>query len=79
MKMHEREFTIYANNPELEFFCELDNDHAKSICENELEIPEECIRKIECFEDAFKVYLTPSRKYYRDDWYVNLCRLEYVS
>ncbi len=77
--MSEREFLIDANNPNLELFCDLDDDFAKSICENELEIPEECIKKIECYEEAFKVYLTPTRKYYRDDWYVNLQRLEYVS
>jgi len=77
--MHEREFTIDANNPELEFFCDLDDTYAKSICENELEIPESYIKKIECFEDAFKVYLKQSRQYYREDWYVNLTRLDYVS
>ena len=77
--MHEREFTIDANNPELEIFCDLDDTYAKSICENELEIPENYIKKIECFKDAFKIYLQPSRRYYRDDWYVNLTRLDYVS
>ena len=77
--MHEREFTIDANSPELEFFYDLDDICAKSICENDLEIPGECIKKIECYDDAFKIYLTQSRKYYRDDWYVNLTRLEYVS
>ena len=77
--MSEREFLIDANNPELELFSDLDDSFAKSICENELEIPEECIKKIECYEEAFRVYLTPTRKYYRDDWYVNLQRLEYVS
>jgi hypothetical protein len=77
--MHEREFLIDANNPDLEFFCELDDSCAKSICENELEIPEDYIKKIECYDDAFKIYLTPSRSYFRDDWYVNLTRLDYVS
>jgi hypothetical protein len=73
------EFIINTNNPELEFFCNLDDSCAKSICENTLEIPQNYIKKIECFEDAFKVYLKPSRQYYREDWYVNLTRLDYVS
>ena len=77
--MHEREFTIDANNPELEFFYDLDDACAESICENELEIPYDYIKKIECYQDAFKVYLTQSRKYFNDDWYVNLTRLECVS
>ena len=77
--MHEREFTIDANNLELEIYEELDTEYAQSICENMLEIPQECIRKVECYKDAFKIYLTQSRKYYRDDWYTNLQRLEFVS
>lgn len=77
--MHEREFTIYANNLDLEFYYDLNDSYAKSICEIDLEIPNECIKKIECYDDAFKIYLTRSRGYYRDDWYVNLQRLEFVS
>jgi hypothetical protein len=77
--MLEREFIIDTNNSNLEFFYDLDDACAESICENELEIPYECIKKIECYEDAFKVYLTQSRKYFNDDWYVNLTRLGYVS
>jgi hypothetical protein len=77
--MLEREFIVDAGHEELEFFYALDEECAKSICSNHLEIPEECIKKIECYEDAFKVYLKNTRKYYRDDWYVNLQRLDFVS
>jgi len=77
--MYEREFTIDPNNPELELFCDLDDEYAHSICENELEIPTECIQKIKCYDDVFKIYLTKSRKYFSDDWYVNLQRLDFVS
>lgn len=48
--MHEREFTIDANNLELTIYESFDDHYAQSVCENELEIPEECIRKIECYE-----------------------------
>lgn len=77
--MLEREFVIAADHEELEFFYDMDVECAQSICENNLEIPSECIKRIECYEDAFKVFLNNSRKYYRDDWYVNLQRLDYVS
>jgi len=77
--MLEREFIIDAYNEEFEFFHSLDDDSAQSICENDLEIPADFIKNIECYEDVFKVQLTKSRAYYRDDWYVNLQRLEYVS
>jgi hypothetical protein len=77
--MLEREFVIRADSEGLEFYYDLDMECAKSICENDLEIPRECIKKIICYDDAFRVQLTNSRKYYRDDWYVNLQRLEFVS
>ncbi|WP_373071363.1 hypothetical protein [Sulfurimonas sp.] len=77
--MLERVFTIDAQNEELEVYEYLDHDCAHSICENHLEIPEEYISKIRCKDDCFTVYLSNSRTYYRDDWYVNLQRLEYVS
>ena len=77
--MHRREFTIDASSHDLELFYDLDDSCASSICKNELEIPEECIKKIECYKEAFTVYLTQSKEYERDDWYVNLQRLEFVS
>lgn len=77
--MLEREFVINPDHEELGFFCDLDEESAKSICYDELEIPEDCIKKIECYEDAFKIYLKNTRKYYREDWYVNLQRLSFVS
>ena len=77
--MREREFIIDPSSASLEYFESLDDICAESICENELEIPSECIKKIECYEDAFKVHLTPSRQYFNEDWYVNLTRLDFVS
>jgi len=77
--MSEREFIINTDNPNLELYDDIDDVFAQSICQNELEIPEECIKKIECYSDTFKIYLVYSRSYFSDDWYVNLQRLEYVS
>ncbi|MBU0719852.1 hypothetical protein KJ877_00775 [bacterium] len=77
--MLEREFIVRADSNGLELYDYLDVECAKSICENELEIPEECIKKIECYDNAFKIYLAKSRRYYSDDWYINLQRLDYVS
>ena len=77
--MQEREFTVHIAYLESEFLNSINDDYAQDICNNDLEIPHECIKKIECYEDAFKIYLTKSRRYYRDDWYVNLTRLDCVS
>ncbi len=77
--MLEREFTVNLNNDEIEFFDKIDDECAQSICENNLEIPLDYIKKMQCYDDVFKVSLTDTRVYYRDDWYVNLARLDYVS
>ena len=77
--MLERIFTVDTSNEDLEIFELLDDDYAHSICENDLEIPQEYINKIRCKNDSFTVYLANTRSYYREDWYVNLQRLEFVS
>jgi hypothetical protein len=77
--MLEREFEVDIYNEEFEYCNNLDYEYAQSVCENNLEIPSEHIKDIECFDDSFKVYLTKSRSYYREDWYVNLQRLDFVS
>lgn len=77
--MLEREFIINPDHEQLGFCCYLNEESAKSICENDLEIPKDYIKKIKCYDDVFKVYLKNTRKYYCEDWYVNLQRLEFVS
>jgi len=52
--MQEREFTIHTANLESAFYCDVDYTYAQEICDNDLEIPQECIRKIECYEDALR-------------------------
>ena len=43
------------------------------LCE-ELEVPEELIEEVTCYEGAMKLSLVPGRRYMREDWYVNLLR-----
>ncbi|MEA3374298.1 MAG: hypothetical protein U9Q62_11500 [Campylobacterota bacterium] len=44
-------------------------------CSEELEVPDELIDELECYEHAFKVALHRDRSYFNDDWYVNLQRV----
>ncbi len=44
------------------------------LCE-ELEVPEEVIEDVECFEGAMKLSLVRDVAYKREDWYVNLQRV----
>lgn len=53
---------IYSDEIAAEYFCE------------ELEVPEELIESVECYEGAMMISLTPDRCYFREDWYVNLQR-----
>ncbi len=43
-------------------------------CLEELEVPEEHIDEVKCFDNAFELTLKRQRSYHRDDWYVNLLR-----
>jgi hypothetical protein len=52
---------------------------AHTYCAEELEVPQEWIEEVECFERAFKLSLYRSRSYFNEDWYVNLRRIECQS
>ena len=43
-------------------------------CLEELEVPEELIDHVACFDNAFELTLKRERSYRSDDWYVNLQR-----
>jgi len=51
-----------------------DNDDAVIYCCEELDVPAELIEEVQCYAGAMKISLTPDRRYYREDWYVNLQR-----
>ena len=46
----------------------------ESYCLEELEVPEEHIDEVACFDNAFQLTLKRQRSYHNDDWYVNLMR-----
>lgn len=52
---------------------------ARIYCAEELEVPQEWIDEIECLGNALRLSLHRSRSYMRDDWYVNLQRIEHQS
>ena len=51
-------------------------DDAHIYCAEELEVPQERIEEIKCFDNAFRLSLHRSRSYFRDDRYVNLQRIQ---
>ena len=60
--MRHREFLIDPHDVILEFYEILDEEYARSLCVNHFDIPQECISKIKCCDDMFKVYLVHSRR-----------------
>lgn len=52
-----------------------DDDIAQLYCVESLEIPHEHLDCVECFDDAMRVSLNRDKRYFRDDWYVNLQRM----
>ena len=50
-----------------------END-VEAYCLEELEVPQEHIDQVECYNNAFQLTLKRQRSYHNDDWYVNLTR-----
>ena len=46
----------------------------ESYCLEELEVPQEHIDEVECYNNVFQLTLKRQRSYHNDDWYVNLLR-----
>jgi hypothetical protein len=52
-----------------------DEDMAYLYCNEELEVPEEWIEELRCYNKAIQISLHRDRRYFTDDWFVNLQRL----
>lgn len=49
-------------------------EEAAIYCCEELEVPEELINEVEYLGNSIKLSLVPDRRYFREDWFVNLQR-----
>lgn len=56
-----------------------DEDTAYLYCNEELEVPEEWIEELDCDNDAIRISLHRDKRYFTDDWFVNLQRLSSKS
>jgi hypothetical protein len=73
--MKSREFTIKTDDLEIEYDYSLTANLLEEYVLEELEIPQEYIKSLDIQEDAINVKLSSGRKYFNDDWYVNLQRV----
>ena len=72
--MKDREFIIKDFVNGWEWHDITDESVAQIFCEEELEVPSECIDTLECHHKAIKLSLSKDKSYRGEDWYVNLIR-----
>ena len=70
-----REFTLKADDLEVEYEYLIGANLLEEFLLEELEIPKEYIKSYEIDEEILSIKLTHGRAYFNDDWYVNLQRV----
>ena len=56
-----------------------DEDTAYLYCSEELEVPDGVIEELQCYDEAIRISVHRERRYFTDDWFVNLQRLSCKS
>ena len=73
--MKTREFILTTENFDLDYNQRLDNELIEEYITQDLEIPTECIESVKIQADQVNIKLSKSKRYFNDDWYVNLQRV----
>ena len=73
--MKTREFIIKTESLELDYDCKLNNNLIEEYIFEDLEVPLECIESMNIANDYVNIKLSSSKRYFNDDWYVNLQRV----
>lgn len=73
--MKTREFTINTESLELEYDTNLNMNLIEDYLFEDLEVPYECIESLNICNEYVNIKLTQTKKYFNDDWYVNLQRV----
>ena len=56
-----------------------DEDTAYLYCNEELEVPDNLIEELECYNEMIRISLYRDKRYFAEDWFVNLQRLSAKS
>ena len=70
-----REFVISTENLEVEYEYLLSANMLEEYVFEELEIPKEYVRSLKISDESLNIKLSQGRRYFNDDWYVNLQRV----
>jgi len=72
-----REFTIKTNTIDIdaEYDFALYSEMIEEYLLEDLEVPYEYLESFKIHDDFINIKLSPAKKYFNDDWYVNLQRV----
>ena len=73
--MKTREFTIQTENLDLDYDDNLNTNLIEEYVLEDLEVPQDCIESLKIYEDHVNIKLSTTKRYFNDDWYVNLQRV----
>lgn len=73
--MKTREFIITTDNLDLDYVTDLSIDVLEEYVTEDLEVPEDCIESLNIYDNYVNIKLNPTKRYFNDDWYVNLQRV----
>ncbi|MEA2090890.1 MAG: hypothetical protein U9O83_00825 [Campylobacterota bacterium] len=73
--MKTREFTIKTDSLNLDFDNYLTISLVEDYIMEDLEVPEEYIESLKINDRYVNIKLSPTKRYFNDDWYVNLQRV----
>lgn len=73
--MKSREFIITTDNLDLDYVADLSIDVLEEYVIEDLEVPLDCIESLNIYDNQVNIKLNPKKRYFNDDWYVNLQRV----
>lgn len=77
--MKTREFTLSTQELELDYNIDLNSELIEDYIFEELEVPENYVESMNIYDVYVNIKLSNSRKYFNEDWYVNLQRVSWTS
>lgn len=73
--MKTREFKIHTESLNLDYDDNLNRNLIEEYVIEDLEVPQDCIKSLEVYNDYVDIKLSTTQRYFNDDWYVNLQRV----
>ncbi|EDZ63444.1 hypothetical protein SMGD1_1913 [Sulfurimonas gotlandica GD1] len=73
--MKSREFKIHIDYLNLDYDDNLNMNLIEEYVIEDLEVPQDCIKSLEVYDNYVDIKLTANQRYFNDDWYVNLQRV----